>query len=92
VFRWISKKDQIQWRVLIDQRIVAIIKFYAAKVGLDPRCFAAHSTRSGYVTSSSDRGVPISAIMKRTRHKTLNSVAVYMKHEDLFACSGDRVL
>ena len=92
VFRWISKKDQIQWRVLIDQRIVAIIKFYAGQISLDPRCFAAHSTRSGYVTSSSDRGVPISEIMKRTRHKSVSSVAVYMKNEDLFASSGDRVL
>ena len=35
VFRWINKKDEIQWRVLIDQRIVAIVKEYAAKIGLD---------------------------------------------------------
>jgi len=89
VFRWIGKKDEIQWRVLIDQRIVAIIKHYAAKIGLDPACFAAHSTRSGYVTSSSDRGVPISEVMKRTRHKSLSSIAVYMKSDDLFSNSGD---
>lgn len=89
VFRWISKKDEIQWRVLIDQRIVAIIKHYATKIGLDPSCFAAHSTRSGYVTSSSDRGVPISEVMKRTRHKSLSSIAVYMKSDDLFSNSGD---
>ena len=92
VFRWISKKDEIQWRVLIDQRIVAIIKHYAAEIGLDSRCFAAHSTRSGYVTSSSDRGVPISTMMKRTRHKSLSSIAVYMKSDELFSSSGDRSL
>jgi integrase len=39
VLRWISKKDEIQWRELIDQRIVAIIKYYAARVGLDAKCF-----------------------------------------------------
>ena len=92
VFRWISKKDEIQWRVLIDQRIVAIIKHYADAIGLDSRCFAAHSTRSGYVTSSSDRGVPISEVMKRTRHKSLSSIAVYMKSDELFSSSGDRKL
>jgi integrase len=92
VFRWISKKDQIQWRLLIDQRIVAIVKYYAGQIGLDPTCFAAHSTRSGYVTCSSDRGVPISEIMKRTRHKSISSVAVYMKSEDLFSGSGDSAL
>jgi integrase len=92
VFRWISRMDEIQWRVLIDQRIVAIIKHYAEKIGLDSRCFAAHSTRSGYVTSSSNRGVPISEIMMRTRHKSLSSVSVYMKSDDLFSNSGDRRL
>ena len=92
VFRWISKKDEVQWRVLIDQRIVAIIKQYADARGLDSTCFAAHSTRSGYVTSSSDRGVPISEVMKRTRHKSLSSVSLYMKSDDLFSNSGDKRL
>ena len=92
VFRWISKKDEIQWRVLIDQRIVALIKDYCEQIGLDPACFAAHSTRSGYVTSSSERGVPIAELMKRTRHKTVSSLQVYMKSDDLFQGAGDRQL
>ena len=89
VFRWISKKDDIEWRVLIDQRIVAILKHYCAEIGHDPGCFAAHSTRSGYVTSSSERGVPISELMKRTRHKAVSSLQVYMKGDDLFSNAGD---
>ena len=92
VFRWISKRDEIQWRVLIDQRIVALVKLYADAIGLDSRLFAAHSTRSGYVTSSTDRGVPVSEVMKRTRHKSLSSVSVYMKSDELFSSSGDRKL
>ena len=92
VFRWISKKDEIQWRVLNDQRIVALIKDYCEQIGLDPACFAAHSTRSGYVTSSSERGVPISEMMKRTRHKAVSSLQVYMKSDDLFQGAGDRRL
>jgi integrase len=90
LFRWISKKDEIQWRVLIDQRIVAVIKEYCEAIGLDPSDFAAHSTRSGYVTSSSERGVPISQMMLRTRHKAVSSV--YCKSEDLFNNAGDRKL
>ena len=35
VFRWISKKDEIQWRLLIDQRIVAVIKDYCEQICLD---------------------------------------------------------
>ena len=89
VFRWISKKDVIEWRVLIDQRIVAIVKHYCAEIGHDPSCFAAHSTRSGYVTSSSERGVPVSELMKRTRHKAVSSLQVYMKSDDLFSNAGD---
>ena len=92
VFRWISKKDVVEWRVLIDQRIVAIVKHYCAEIGHDPSCFAAHSTRSGYVTSSSERGVPISELMKRTRHKAVSSLQVYVKSDDLFSCAADRLL
>ena len=92
VFRWISKKDVIEWRVLIDQRIVAILKHYCTEIGHDPSCFAAHSTRSGYVTSSSERGVPISELMKRTRHKAVSSLTVYMKSDDLFSNAGDAKL
>ena len=92
VFRWISKKDEIQWRVLIDQRIVAIIKDYASKIGLDPASFAAHSARSGFVSTSSDRGIPISEMMKRTRHKSISSIQVYMKSDDLFKDAGDAKL
>ena len=44
------------------------------------------------MTSSSDRGVPISEVMKRTRHKSLSSVSVYMKSDELFSSSGDRKL
>ena len=89
VFRWISNKDEIEWRVLIDQRIVAILKHYCAELGHDPSCFAAHSMRSGYGTSSSERGVPVSELMKRTRHKAVSSLTVYMKSDDLFSNAGD---
>ena len=89
MFRWISKKDEIEWRVLSDQRMVAIIKRYCAEIGHDSACFAAHSARAGWVTSSSERGVPISELMKRTRHKAISSLAYYMKSEDLFNNAGD---
>ena len=92
VFRWISKEDEIEWRVLIDQRIVAIIKHYCAEIGHDPACFAAHYARSGWVTSSSERGVPISEMMKRTRHKAVSSLQLYMKSDDLFSNAGDPLL
>ena len=92
VFRYISKKDEIQWRELIDQRIVAIVKQYCEEIGLDPRCHSGHSTRSGYVSSCSERNVPISEIQKRTRHRSLSSLAVYLKSDDLFNNAGDRLL
>lgn len=87
-----QQKDEIQWRVLIDQRIVAIIKVYTSKIGLDPTSFAAHSARSGFVSTSSDRGFPISEMMKRTRHKSISSIQVYMKSDDLFKDAGDAKL
>jgi integrase len=92
VFRWISPRDEIQWRVLIDQRIVAIVKQYCEKVGLDSRNYAGHSTRSGWVTSSSARGVGIGALKIRTRHRDVSSLSVYMKSSELFNNAGDHKL
>ena len=92
VFRWISPKDEFQWRVLIDQRIVAIIKQYAGQIGLDEKDFAAHSARAGYVTSGSRAGITPNELMKRTRHKSLSSLAIYMRDDDLFHGAGDHKL
>ena len=92
VFRWISKKDEIQFRELIDQRIVALIKYYCEQVGLDEKLYSGHSGRAGYVSSCSDRGVSISEIMKRMRHKAPGSVAVYARSDELFRHAGDAKL
>ena len=56
--RYISKKGKIQ-RELIDQRIVAIVKLYCEQIDFDPSLLGADSTRSGYGSSCSERGVPI---------------------------------
>ena len=45
-----------------------------------------------YVTSSCQRGVPVSELMKRTRHKAVSSLTVYMKSDDVFSNASDHKL
>ena len=77
MFRWISKKDESQWRVLIDHHIVALIKLHCGQIGLDQGGLAAASALS------------TSEMMKRTLHRRLSSVQVYKRSEDSFGKTAD---
>jgi site-specific recombinase XerD len=41
---------------LTDGSVAAVVKAHARRAGLDPKQFAAHSLRSGFLTSAAGRG------------------------------------
>ena len=61
-----------------------IVKRGAKSIGLDARAYGAHSLRAGMVTACSAAGVPDSAIMQRSGHKSVQMVVRYIRHADLF--------
>jgi integrase len=61
-----------------------IVKRAAKAIGRDPSEYGAHSLRAGMVTACSAAGVPDSAIMQRSGHKSVQMVARYIRHADLF--------
>jgi site-specific recombinase XerD len=61
-----------------------IVKDGARRLGLDPKAFGAHSTRSGLVTSAVKRGVNLIKICDQTRHKSIEMLRVYCRDADLF--------
>ena len=54
-------------------------------IGLDPREYGAHSLRAGMITTANAQGVPDTAIMKRSGHKSVQTLSRYVRHKDLFA-------
>jgi hypothetical protein len=53
-------------------------------VGIDPSTVAAHSMRSGYLTSAAETGASIWKLIEQSRHKSLNTVRGYVRKVDLF--------
>jgi site-specific recombinase XerD len=59
VFRPIAKGGRIQAARLTDRSVADIVKAHARRAGLDPKQFAGHSLRSGFLTSAAARGASI---------------------------------
>ena len=57
VFRLIDRHGG----ALTAQSVALIVKFYAEAAGLDPRAFAGHSLRAGFLTSAAEAGADVCA-------------------------------
>jgi site-specific recombinase XerD len=84
VFRWIRRGNHLTDQRLTAQTICRIVKDHAAKLGLNPKEFGAHSLRAGFATSSAARGANLFKIMSVTRHKSVDTLRGYVRDADLF--------
>lgn len=63
-------------------QVASIVKRYAKASGFDPRLFAGHSLRAGFVTEAFRRGAGEVEIMGSTRHKSATTLARYRREAD----------
>jgi site-specific recombinase XerD len=61
-----------------------IVKHYATRAGLDPRTFAGHSLRAGFLTSAADAGASVFKMMDVSRHKSVNTLRGYVRNAESF--------
>jgi hypothetical protein len=54
------------------------------RVGLDPAAYAAHSLRSGFLTSAAEAGASVFKLSEVSRHKSLDTLRGYVRRVDLF--------
>ncbi len=66
-------------------QVAEILKAAVERIGLDPANYSGHSLRAGMITAASSAGVPDSAIMRRSGHKSIATLQRYMRSTDLFA-------
>jgi len=59
-------------------------KLVAAAAGLDPERFAGHSLRAGLATAAALADVPEHAIMRQTRHRSVEVFRGYVRVASLF--------
>jgi integrase len=70
VFRRIDRHNNILLDPISPAVVALVVKRRAAAIGLDPEEVAAHSLRSGFVTTSRRQGISDFAIKRTTRHKS----------------------
>jgi len=62
-----------------------VVKRGCVLAGLDPRGYGAHSLRAGFVTAAAEAGMPETLIMQRTGHRSVQTVAKYVRPASAFS-------
>jgi hypothetical protein len=60
------------------------VKAHARRAGLDPKLFAGHSLRSGFLTSAAARGASIFKMADQSRHKSMDTPRGYVRDAEIF--------
>ena len=64
----------------LDGRVVAeVVKRAVRATGLDPAAYAAHSLRSGFLTTGGHVGIPLDLLMQLSGHKSHRIAARYFQ-------------
>jgi integrase len=70
--------------VMEGRNVGLIVKNAVALIGLDATKYGPHSLRAGFVTTAAEAGMPETLIMQRTGHKSVQTVARYVRPARLF--------
>jgi Phage integrase family len=70
----VSSAALIPGRPKRHNAIGEIVKRYAAAAGYDPKAFAGHSLRAGFVTSALEDGADMFKVMDVTRHRRVETL------------------
>jgi hypothetical protein len=84
LFRRIRRGNRITDHRLGAQTICKLVKDQAAKLGLDPKQYGAHSMRAGFLTSAAAKGANLFKMMDVSRHKSVDTLRGYVRSADAF--------
>jgi integrase len=62
-----------------DRKIASVIKRAAELAGEDSREFGAHSARAGMLTTASEAGVDLAAVMRQSGHASTSVALAYIR-------------
>jgi site-specific recombinase XerD len=84
IFRRVSPGGVVLADPLNPPAVAAVVKRYAGLAGLPPAAYAGHSLRAGFVTSAVEEGASAVRVAEITRHRSLDTVQVYVRRIDAF--------
>ena len=83
LFRRVNRHGKVGER-LTDQIVSDIVKEHAERLRLNPKQFAWHSLRAGFLTSAAARGASIFKMMDVSRHRSVDTLRGYVRDAELF--------
>jgi len=93
LFRRLTRLDALTDAGMSDRAVARLVQQYAASAGYDPRQFAGHSLRSGFLTEGAGQGANIFKLQEVSRHKSVQVLSEYVRNAELFKDhAGDRFL
>ena len=84
LFQTMKRGGHVQGKPLHHSDIPRIVKYYASRIGLNPKDVAGHSLRAGFVTSAAVHHARLDKIMAVTRHTNPATVMQYIRDADSF--------
>ncbi|MER9643207.1 site-specific integrase [Mesorhizobium sp. M0239] len=92
VFRGIDRWGNLEKRALTPQAVNLILKRRVAEAGLDPQAFSAHGLRSGYLTETARRGIPLPEAMQQSQHRSVQQASNYYNDAERTLGQAARVI
>ncbi len=84
VFRPVRRGGKVRDTRLTAQSICLLVEAYAGKIDLPAADFGAHSLRAGAITTAARRGASVFKIKEVSRHKSIDTLAGYVRDANLF--------
>ncbi|MCS1407141.1 MAG: Tyrosine recombinase XerD [Verrucomicrobia subdivision 3 bacterium] len=84
LFRTLRRNGALRGDKLHHDDVARTVKKYAEMIGLNPKEYAAHSLRAGFVTSAAVHNARLDKIMEVTRHTNTATVMKYIRDQNRF--------
>ncbi|MCK8786579.1 tyrosine-type recombinase/integrase [Roseomonas sp. NAR14] len=84
LFRTVTRAGRVLDRAPCDREVARLVARTAAAAGYDPKGFAGHSLRAGFITAAARAGATVFRIQDVSRHKSLQVLAGYVREEQAF--------
>lgn len=84
LFRTVTRAGRVLDRAPCDREVARLVARAAAAAGYDPKGFAGHSLRAGFITAAARAGATVFRIQDVSRHRSLQVLAGYVREEQAF--------
>ncbi|GAB3781537.1 hypothetical protein GCM10027601_10950 [Nocardioides ungokensis] len=83
VFCTVGRAGRLGTRPLTAEALTRVVRLRASQAGIEGH-WGGRSLRAGFISTAADLEIPLEAIARQSRHATLDTLAMYIRHDDPF--------